>query len=183
MVRIQSGTRSIRNADQAEDEFFDKEGNLFRRYPIEDDPHLVGGLTTNPNRRRQAQARDEAIGQGPSRRAGIVRRPRPNRGKTKCSKCGRLGHNKRTCNAGSENEATDLESKVEPAEESQLLTIGAPPAGAPSSSDSEESNEEENEPVDSIEVSEPEDLPAAWDLERDMQYYIDIANEVANEMH
>lgn len=41
---MRSGQRASRNWELAEDEYEDEEGNLFRCYPIHDNPELVAPL-------------------------------------------------------------------------------------------------------------------------------------------
>lgn len=183
VVRIQSGTR-IRNQERAEDEFEDEEGYLFRRYPIEDNPQLVNA--TNPSRRRQPQARDEAVAPTIRRRAA-GRRAGPNKGQTKCSNCGRLGHNRRTCNARTESMQPGLEAREGATEEEQVLTTGGPPLETtqttPGYKDTEASSDSEKLPIEADEASEAEEVPTPWDVEREMEYYINIANECAFSEH
>lgn len=85
VVRIPSGGRSIRPHDLGADEYLDAEGNLFRQYPIDDDPNIVGPLASADATRR-------------SQRGTRQRRPRRSGGRScNCSVCGQAGHNKRTC--------------------------------------------------------------------------------------
>lgn len=94
LVCIESGNRGIKNQQLAEDEFVDDAGNLFLRYPIQDDQHRASGMPTiQDTRRRRAGGIRQVVDAGPP---SWPRRGR-NGGKTRCSNCGNLGHNIRTC--------------------------------------------------------------------------------------
>ncbi|CAM6105663.1 unnamed protein product [Calypogeia fissa] len=87
VVRIESGGKRRKNSDLGDDESLDTDGNLLVRYPIADDPHQMEPLGSGSSRR-----------QDPRQKRG---RKRPAGGKignsVRCSKCGQVGHNRRTC--------------------------------------------------------------------------------------
>lgn len=89
---MQSGMQFTRPIEPSEDEYIDEEGNLVHLYAIEDEPHLMTPMVAvevvgrTPNRRREGQ------GEGRGRR-----RPTLRPDTQKCSKCGQVGHNVRTC--------------------------------------------------------------------------------------
>ncbi|CAM6097173.1 unnamed protein product [Calypogeia fissa] len=97
VVRIESGGKRRKNSDLGEDETLDASGHLLVRYPIADDPHQMEPLGSGSSRR-----------QDPRQKWG---RKRPAGGKignsVRCSKCGQVGHNRRTCKIEAPGFATD----------------------------------------------------------------------------
>lgn len=96
VVCMQSGQWSTRARQQplAEDDYEDAQGNLFKRYLLQDDLALVEPVPRLPT-----------LGTSHERHPGDVRRsrrrgrPRGGNGTSrgKCSKCKRTSHNHRTC--------------------------------------------------------------------------------------
>lgn len=102
MVRIQSGSTVGRPRFVGEDVVRDSLGNLFLRYPLDDNPNNVDAM---PNK-ETVVAREEA--HSGSRRK---RKPGLNAGKCTCSKCGKVRHNRRTCKGMSPSQPVDIPSQ------------------------------------------------------------------------
>lgn len=92
VVWMQSGMQFTRPAQPSEDEYIDKEGNLMWQYDIEDKAHLVMPMVAV-----QVVGRTQSTCREGQHEGRGTRRPPAWLGTRKCSKCGLVGHNVRTC--------------------------------------------------------------------------------------
>lgn len=92
IVRMQSGMRFTHTREPTKDEYLDSDGNLFRVYAIEDEAHLVTPMTPPAIVGRAPNSNTSIEGNGRGKR-----RTCPNSRRRKCSTCGIMGHNVRTC--------------------------------------------------------------------------------------
>jgi hypothetical protein len=86
VVFIESGTGLRTPKALASDEFLDDNGDLFVRYPLDDDEDLIGPVL---GRGPQEGSLREALQNSLNMKRGS--------GKVCCSKCKKVGHNRRTC--------------------------------------------------------------------------------------
>lgn len=82
VVRMRSGQWMRERQPLADDEYEDAEGNLFRRYPLQDDPGLQELVPTIQTLGRS----DERLPRE-EREAGRKRRPTTGPSRSRCSKC------------------------------------------------------------------------------------------------
>lgn len=127
VVQMQSGMRIVGNQDATKDEYLDGDGNLFRVYAIEDEPHLVAPMIPPALAGQSHNSSREAEAQGRGRR-----RTGGSGGSRKCSSYGQPGHNVRTCpqhripvGGGQDAEETDKDPTL--VLDFQVVTPDAPP--------------------------------------------------------